>query len=408
MEKYKVNTDNLDIHDIYKGDIINEDGTFEWKGTYSMLACLKKAIELHPDWFEKVDEKDWEVWAYDLDNKIFQVKRLSDGEIFTVGDKVEFAPNPKYSFEIKEFFLRDDGILLARSKNCAAVEDVLTIQHAKESLYITTDGKNLYNGTACYIVWEKNWTMMPGVFQERDYQDSIKKGEIFKIFSDKENAEKYIEENKPPFSKKDTPLDWIEGWRSGTGHCNINKIEHVKEPESYYSCTELSGNTIRIESPKSLIASDAEDYRTYIIQEYNKWDKVSDKVITIEDWKKWMQIELQFSKKKPLLITEDGKKIYDKQNSEIIYFINIDRWILKGSTINNFFSMVIFNKIEKLKHYKIYSSENLAKDWFEENKPQFSREDMNAFAIQASLQWQFKDNNYNLDKWLKQRENTEK
>lgn len=69
----------------------------------------KEFVESHPEWFEEVIEKDWEILSYyNSDNysnpekrmcsapnyeceregcAIFSVKRLNDGEIFTVGDE---------------------------------------------------------------------------------------------------------------------------------------------------------------------------------------------------------------------------------------------------------------------------------------------------------------------------------
>lgn len=61
-----------------------------------------------------------------LDHKytIESVKRLSDGEVFQIGDKVTYTPRALYSWNIDHFFLRDDGVLLARAKGNEHVEIV--------------------------------------------------------------------------------------------------------------------------------------------------------------------------------------------------------------------------------------------------------------------------------------------
>ena len=64
--------------------------------TYVVPAWM---IELSSDW-EEVIEKDYEVLDV-MEDQIYSVKRLSDGEVFSVGDYVEgraYEVAPKYGF----------------------------------------------------------------------------------------------------------------------------------------------------------------------------------------------------------------------------------------------------------------------------------------------------------------------
>jgi len=59
--------------------------------------------------------------------EIFTVKRLSDGEVFTLGDKVRYVPiDNSYGWVIDNFFV-SDGVMLARGKDNEPVEDIRTI-----------------------------------------------------------------------------------------------------------------------------------------------------------------------------------------------------------------------------------------------------------------------------------------
>lgn len=77
-------------------------------------------------------EQDYEIlptyggYGIDKDGKriIAKVLRVADGETFEIGDRVYFKNLGSPSWNIDHFFLRDDGKLLARSKDCAMVEYV--------------------------------------------------------------------------------------------------------------------------------------------------------------------------------------------------------------------------------------------------------------------------------------------
>lgn len=107
-------------------------------------------IEDNPDWFRRVEVKDWEVVdCLEFNGKaihpyhegiclgkykgvkpctIHSVRRLSDGETFTIGETIFYDkgnPKIKHTWVIDNFFIRaSDGVLLVRGKDNINVEQV--------------------------------------------------------------------------------------------------------------------------------------------------------------------------------------------------------------------------------------------------------------------------------------------
>lgn len=133
--------------------------------------------------------------------EIYSVKRKSDGEIFTIGDKISqikpFIDNRLW--KITEFSLKDERCFTA-GVNIACIEK------AKEPIFTTEDGHEVYGEYTLFMV---------GITANCYNADYWKVSECklnfisppnlvdYKWFYYCVNAEKYIEENKPQFSKKD-------------------------------------------------------------------------------------------------------------------------------------------------------------------------------------------------------------
>lgn len=134
--------------------------------------------------------------------EIHQVKRTSDNEVFTVGDKVEYKQKSSYgSWIIDNFFVRRDKKLLARNQNNIICEYIDDISKVQEPLFTTEDGYDVYEGEKCYVVCTSNeLSFVPyNVFNTKPFLND----NDFVHFKKKENAEKWIEDNKPQYSKKD-------------------------------------------------------------------------------------------------------------------------------------------------------------------------------------------------------------
>ena len=131
----------------------------------------------------------------DKNFKIHSVKRLSDSEVFTVGDKTEFGDIIKY-FEIDN----KSNLLIIGYKDC---EDILEfVKHSKQPLFTTEDGVDIFKNinkyyTPIYIV-DKALNIR---HCEKDF--SVKPSENVKYFFNKEKAEEYILKHKPCLSLED-------------------------------------------------------------------------------------------------------------------------------------------------------------------------------------------------------------
>lgn len=131
-------------------------------------------------------------------NKIHSIKRLSDGEIFTVGDSVRLN-NSNYCITEINILAGNHAVLIA---GCS-----LALKYAvkaKTVLFKTEDGVDIFTGDS-YIIMDKNFNI----------HETINAGlgsgvpQNLKYFSTKEKAEDFILKNKPCLSLNDLiEADW--------------------------------------------------------------------------------------------------------------------------------------------------------------------------------------------------------
>jgi len=180
----------VDIGTICK---ITEDGRYDTSFNQSGYSLYTLDDMLHSN--ACVDSGEFE---------IYQVAKSKD-EIFTIGDKITFSGLHDYTKEgspiISKFILEDDKLYVL-IKHFDGKISVNRIQ--KASLFTTEDGYEVGIGDSTYSVcikgtWEtvndRNITKATKFLKETD------KG-IWKYFKLQENKDKYVEENKPQFSKK--------------------------------------------------------------------------------------------------------------------------------------------------------------------------------------------------------------
>ena len=119
---------------------------------------------------------------------IRSVKRLSDSEVFTVGDFVkETITGQCKGWEIKEFSLKD-----SRCFSCGV--NINNIEKLKEVLFTTEDGVDIFEGDTYYVANIKSWQCY------KHYANIDGNTGLDKYFSTKEAAEEYILMNKPCLS----------------------------------------------------------------------------------------------------------------------------------------------------------------------------------------------------------------
>lgn len=131
---------------------------------------------------------------------IHSVLRKSDGEVFTVGDKVEGGI-------ITKFFTERNSIFPVTDNSSCYYPNFVDLKHTKKPLFTTDDGVDIFEGDKYYMVshitfqwkfWGNiNYEFIAGKKEcNHDYKN-------VKYFSTKEKAEEYILMNKPVFSLTD-------------------------------------------------------------------------------------------------------------------------------------------------------------------------------------------------------------
>lgn len=129
--------------------------------------------------------------------EVFSVKRISDSEVFSVGDEVLYAPVGEISWKIDHFFIRYDGELLVRSKNCANVElfgkDLMKVPQPESSAtsYPTagmrfTIGDDPIPKMVQYVSVSSDLVKFIGgvSFTISDFNEKLNKGEINRWYSE--------------------------------------------------------------------------------------------------------------------------------------------------------------------------------------------------------------------------------
>lgn len=146
----------------------------------------------------------YEERLYDIASKywnIHSVKRLSDGEIFTIGDKI-ICPNKK--IQPIEYIIVSNNEIWLGIVNKYEAGGPHQLSHINKAfiLFKTEDGVEIYKGDSAYIVWLDRK-------HQASHLNSDKPTNIYaiidnvKYFSTKEKAEEYVLMNKPCLSIND-------------------------------------------------------------------------------------------------------------------------------------------------------------------------------------------------------------
>jgi len=205
----------------------------EWRGTHF--------YNFYPEFWQKVEEVDYEILSFKNINSgslvelhsnnlycckesgtykgigvqtkehcinkdslsIFSVKRLSDGEVFTIGDYFNFKNQPHtLNQKIKEFSISSEkgfknGIYILYENGFGHID---TIIKTKTPLFTTEDGVEIFEGDSFswFCIHNEGWTAHNEIGNP-----SISFSGNAKTFSSKEKAEQYILMNKPCLSLND-------------------------------------------------------------------------------------------------------------------------------------------------------------------------------------------------------------
>jgi hypothetical protein len=198
----------------------------------SVVLFAKDHPENYPEFWELVVEKDYEILSY-IDNnniftvednseilerlnlKIYSIKRLSDNEIFTIGDKITSSLFSKLTDIdiIKHFYIPDENFCKIWT-NIFNINDIIfgtnkfwqsNLHHTikvKQPLFTTEDGVDIFEGDEFYFL-QKDWLKYLNNYGKLIASKGTIAELAYKRFSTKEKAEEYILLNKPCLSLKD-------------------------------------------------------------------------------------------------------------------------------------------------------------------------------------------------------------
>jgi hypothetical protein len=158
------------------------------------------------NWIHEPNAKGLVCNAKDNNCKIYSVKRLRDGEIFTIGDKVAYNMVNANSFIIDHFLIRNDGRMIARDKGHGMVEEVNdNLVKVNKLLFITEDGVSVTDEEQ--IVWYVDDRCKLNTRKAKNANGSPK---CVKIYSKADSANEYVLLNKPCLSLNDLLSVWDE------------------------------------------------------------------------------------------------------------------------------------------------------------------------------------------------------
>jgi hypothetical protein len=154
----------------------------------------------YPEFWEEVKEKDYEILkTCPIEGIIYSIKRLSDGEVFTVGDKVD-GPCGRNQKTVK---ISTEWIYYFDNKYKTTYTYRLEeINHSKEPLFVTEDGKGIFHERIPVVIYSKltQKQLYSGLYFKSLHPQFTYTQPLF--FAKKENALAWVEENKPQYSKK--------------------------------------------------------------------------------------------------------------------------------------------------------------------------------------------------------------
>lgn len=199
----------------------------------------KNKYETYMDLKRAQKKKEYEIISFKHKNELYHVpknaeilsvKRLYDGEVFTVGDGVIWGK----PCNILRLFISSNGLMWCdlkyRDGNECHNANIGSLDKAKEVLFTTEDGKEVYNEDNVFLLCTKTWHKSPAISAPKDpFSDD---GRI-KYFSTEKEREEYILMNKPILSLNDLIIVW-------DGDRLVGLSEHYKSSPMFQRFKELA------------------------------------------------------------------------------------------------------------------------------------------------------------------------
>lgn len=192
-------------------------------------------------------KRGWEaVSACPIEGTIHSVKRLSDGEVFTVGDLVDTKGSDEDVFDedvrwrglIDEMVVEGDKLYFQirrpDERTWAISKTIENIKHAKKPLFTTEDGVEISKGDSVWSVNINDWCYRGGFSADDSWNQKQAKFNGYLYFSTEEKAQEYILMNKPMLSLNDL----LDVW--GVGAEYPQQKEHYKKSDLFSNFKELA------------------------------------------------------------------------------------------------------------------------------------------------------------------------
>ncbi len=164
-----------------------------WKGT--------QFYDKYPEFWEEMVEKEYEVLSVNNNPggkprwPIHAVRRLSDGEIFTIGDKL-------HGYDLGRAvnltgFKEESGRLLVGHRDLGFIE--LKNTKKPKVLFTSYDGVDIYEGDGYVMLDKLYWNTSKCIASKYTTTNNL----VYLYFSSPEEAEKYLILNKPVLTLND-------------------------------------------------------------------------------------------------------------------------------------------------------------------------------------------------------------
>lgn len=169
------------------------------KKTRSHVSNVKNTFQIYRNVYEDIDHfiECFTKYVYD----IHSVERLSDGEVFTVGDRIHHVVVDRKG-DILSINLSGGKIYFSTTFNDSLKStDLKNAAKIDEPLFTTEDGVDIYKGDTFYYIpacidWDKPIGSHEAEENVTAYNATVR-------FYDKKKAEQWVKEHKPQYSKAD-------------------------------------------------------------------------------------------------------------------------------------------------------------------------------------------------------------
>ncbi len=200
-------------------------------------------IKDYPEFWQEVVEKNWEILSFELKKGVFtdtkqriltrtstgafegyytnhtedyllkdgnanikSIKRLSDGEVFTIGDRVKYSDNSGTIKLIKKFYITNylNQMMITCSDSEYSSYSIGLMMKAKQPLFKTEDGVDIFKDDYyCIVHGDITISKELKALKESAWYTGMMRVSPGKYFSTKKAAEEYILMNKPCLSIND-------------------------------------------------------------------------------------------------------------------------------------------------------------------------------------------------------------